>query len=336
MNKEDKRIIGFDVARGFSIIWIVAVYHVLPSAHLPLTGPIKTITYSSLGIFTFLSAFLLASRYDFRALGSIGQFYRKRVLRFYPLFILSSIILYAIGYNSLFATVKGILGISPFWKPHPTTMWYCAMLISLYLLTPFWATGGGKNQLLRFITTMLVICGIQLTFHSVVPRTFCYYPVYFIGIIISQYRYHVFLNLLNNYRFLLYSCLLFLAILVFQFIYNSQWIIIFNSAIGIMAFLSLYIYIGNMVGKAESEGYKKTIAMLSYSSMCMYLFHREVHCALLWFYSPSSPLVMVLYLGIIGLLITIPLSYCIQRLYDLFINNFTNGFLHNERNSCVS
>lgn len=146
MNKEDKRIVGFDVARGFSIIWIVAVYHVLPSAHLPLTGPIKTITYSSLGIFTFLSAFLLASRYNFRAVGSIGQFYRKRVLRFYPLFILSSIILYAIGYNSLFATVKGILGISPFWKPHPTTMWYCAMLISLYLLTPFWATGGGQKS----------------------------------------------------------------------------------------------------------------------------------------------------------------------------------------------
>lgn len=336
MNKESRRIIGFDVARAFSIIWIVAVYHVLPSAHLPLVGPVKTITYSSLGIFTFLSAFLLASRYDFRKVGAIGQFYRKRVLRFYPLFFLSSIILYAIGYNPLFTTIKGLLGISPFWKPHPTTMWYCAMLISLYLITPFWATGSYREKMIKFLATMAAICGIQLAFHSVVPRTFCYFPVYFGGIIISQYKYQGFLNLLRSSRFLLYSCLLFLMILGIQLKYNSQWIIISNSAIGIMAFLSLYMFIGNMVGKAESERYGKAVAMLSYSSMCMYLFHREVHCALIWFYSPSSPLIMVLYLGIIGLLITIPLSYCIQRLYDLSINNFTNGILHNERNSCVS
>ena len=66
---EAKRILGFDVARIFSIIWIVAVYHVLPSAGLPLTSQIKIITYTSLGIFTFLSAFLLTLRYSFDNLG---------------------------------------------------------------------------------------------------------------------------------------------------------------------------------------------------------------------------------------------------------------------------
>lgn len=98
---EAKRILGFDVARIFSIIWIVAVYHVLPSAGLPLTSQIKVITYTSLGIFTFLSAFLLTSRYSFDNLGEALLFYKKRMLRFYPLFLLSSVILCAIGYNSL-------------------------------------------------------------------------------------------------------------------------------------------------------------------------------------------------------------------------------------------
>lgn len=320
---EAKRILGFDVARIFSIIWIVAVYHVLPSAGLPLTSQIKIITYTSLGIFTFLSAFLLTSRYSFDDLGGTLLFYKKRVLRFYPLFLLSSVILCAIGYNTLSTTLKGLLGISPFWKPHPTTMWYCAMLILLYLITPIWATGGLKKQIVKFVATMAIICLIEIEFHTVVPRTFCYYPVYFMGIIVAQRGYNFFLSLIKNARFALVSLLFFLLLFLLAWFINDTAFVIFCSMIGIISMLSVYMNIGEWINKKSNKKLERTILMLSYSSMCMYLFHREVHCLFLSIYKPSNPIIMLLYLGLIGLLITIPLSYYIQLIYDKSINKIS-------------
>ena len=317
---EAKRILGFDVARIFSIIWIVAVYHVLPSAGLPLTSQIKIITYTSLGIFTFLSAFLLTSRYSFDDLGGTLLFYKKRVLRFYPLFLLSSVILCTIGYNSLSTTIKGLLGISPFWKPHPTTMWYCAMLISLYLITPIWATGGLKKQIAKFIATMAIICLIDIKFHTVVPRTFCYYPVYFMGIVVAQRGYDLFLSLIKNARFALVSLLFFLLLFLFARLINYAAFVILCSMIGIISMLSVYMNIGEWINKKNNKKLESTIFILSYSSMCMYLFHREVHCILLSIYHPINSIIMLFYLGLIGLLITIPLSYYIQLIYDKSIN----------------
>ena len=320
---EAKRILGFDVARIFSIIWIVAVYHVLPSAGLPLGSQIKILTYTSLGIFTFLSSFLLTSRYSFDNLGGTLLFYKKRVLRFYPLFLLSSVILCAIGYNSLSTTLKGLLGISQFWKPHPTTMWYCAMLISLYLITPIWATGGLKKQIAKFIATMSIICLIDIKFHTVVPRTFCYYPVYFMGIIVAQRGYNFFLSLIKNARFALVSLLFFLLLFLLAWFINDTAFVIFCSMIGIISMLSVYMNIGEWINKKSNKKLERTILMLSYSSMCMYLFHREVHCLFLSICKPSNPIIMLLYLGLIGLLITILLSYYIQLIYDKFINKIS-------------
>ncbi len=317
---KSERILGFDVARSISIIWIIALYHVFPSAHIPLNNSIKTITYSSLGIFTFLSAFLLTSRYKFNQKKEIWQFYKKRVLRFYPLFLISSVILWIIGYNSLESTIKGILGISPFWKPHPTTMWYCAMLVSLYLITPFWANGGLWKQLVKFFLTMSVITCVDIVFHKVVPRTFCYYPVFFIGIIFAQYFYDKIIEIVKNKYFSFCLSLLYFALIVIQVFYNNKILLIFTSFIGIFALLSIYMWIGDAIKK--NFRYYKLFSILSYSSMCMYLFHREIQYILLELVRPTETITMLLYLGLIGLFLTIIVAFCIQKSYDTFLNNY--------------
>lgn len=195
-------------------------------------------------------------------------------------------------------------------------MWYCAMLISLYLITPFLARGGIKRLIVKFMIVMGVIAVIELIFHSVVPRTFCYYPVYFLGIITAQYGYEKLMKLIQNKLFTIISCLSWLAILAIEFLYKSQWLVIFNSVVGIMALLSLYMQIGNVISQCGNNRWLRVIEMLSYSSMCMYLFHREVQCLLLWIWNPESSIAMMFYLGLMGLLITIPLSYFIQKTYD--------------------
>ena len=217
---QDKRIIGFDIARVISIL-IVLYYHILGYANIYGKHPVVRIfVYASLCIFTFLSAYLLASRYKFQTKEELKTFYKKRVLRFYPLFFISSILLYFLGVNNGFITLKGLLGISPFYKPHPITMWYCAMLISLYLITPLWATGGLKKQIFKFLSVIAIIIFIDLLFHCVVPRTYCYYTVYFIGIIIAQKLGTIFWDNLKRYSIMLTS--LFLILVVITFITKSD------------------------------------------------------------------------------------------------------------------
>ena len=132
------RIIGFDLARVLSIFVVIGIYHNLGYAgHLHSEPAIRVLVYSSLGVFTFISAFLLASNNTFQVIEDTKAFYKRRLLRIWPLFTVSSIMLAVLGFNSWGSTLKGIIGISPFWAPHPTTMWYVAMLISLYIITPF-------------------------------------------------------------------------------------------------------------------------------------------------------------------------------------------------------
>lgn len=315
-----ERILGFDVARSISIIWIIAFYHVFPSANIPLNFSIKTITYSSLGIFTFLSAFLLTSRYRFDQKKEILQFYKKRLLRFYPLFLISSVILWIIDYNSLESTIKGILGISPFWKPHPTTMWYCAMLVSLYLITPFWANGGLKKQILKFFLTMSLITCLDIIFHKIVPRTYCYYPVFFSGILLAQYYYDKIIEIINNKYFSFCTSLLYFSLVVIQYFYINKILLIFASFIGIFALLSIYMWISDVVKK--DLRCRKIFSILSYSSMCMYLFHREIQYILLKLIRPTEKITMFLYLGVIGLFLTVVIAFYIQKSYDNSLNNY--------------
>ena len=111
METTEDRIVGFDIARAFSIIWVV-LYHSLDYADLYYEhAAVKTMTYASLAVFTFLSGYLLASRYQFDQKTIVIPFYRKRFWRFYPLFLLSSVILCLMGFNTWFNTFKGLVGL---------------------------------------------------------------------------------------------------------------------------------------------------------------------------------------------------------------------------------
>lgn len=321
MNSTSKeRIVGFDIARAISIIWVV-LYHSIDYANANQFynhSAVKTLTYASLAIFTFLSGYLLASKYQFDEKGSVIEFYKKRFIRFYPLFLISSVILCLIGFNTWFDTAKGLLGLSPFWTPHPRTMWYCAMLISLYLLTPFWSKGNFWIKMMKFAVTMAVIAGMHLVFHSVEPRTFFYFPFYFLGILVAQYFNKFFLSASKSPKYVFSLLVLFVAIWVVQVITNNSLLKWGNSILGMFALLFLYMYVGEKM--RDRNGFLGVISLLSYASLNIYLFHREVDETLLLLWRPNNPQLVFLYVGIIGLLITIVLAYWIQKGYDRIIN----------------
>lgn len=315
-----QRIIGFDIARIVSII-IIVLYHTLGygcvySSHYAL----RTVAYASLSIFTFQSGFLLASRIDFGSCSFI-DFMKKRLLRIWPLFFISSIILCLIGFNHWLPTVKAWFGLSSLWRPAPRTMWYVGFLIFLYANTLFWAKGGIKKQILKFLLTMGIVAGIQLVFHVVDKRTFYYAPVYFMGIIIGQYYYEKFFSIISNPKHVVVMMLLFLSILIVQINCHRTLLLWGNTYIGMIALMSLYVYLGEKW--KGNQCLVSTALKLSYASFCIYLFHREVFAGLLMIWRPEYQYLTIPYLGILGLAIVIPLAYYIQKGYDGIIKRLT-------------
>ncbi len=134
----------FDVARVLCMTYIVAFVHLWAYIHPEVISAnyvhpaFEMLCNSCLGLFTFASGYLLGSKYSFGKEGSskIWPFYKKRVLRIIPLFLLAALALYLIGFNSAKATFNGLLCISPFVKPRPMTLWYIPVILWCYLITP--------------------------------------------------------------------------------------------------------------------------------------------------------------------------------------------------------
>lgn len=308
-----KRVFGFDIARAISIITIVLYHSLGYGCGYYSHSVVRTIGYVSLAIFTFQSGFLMASRNDLHDCRFI-VFIKKRLIRIWPLFFLSSVLLCLMGFNTWFPTLKSWVGLSPFWRPAPRTMWYAALLIFLYVITLFWARGGLLKQTLRFIVTMGFIVGIQLVFHSVDSRTFFYSSIYFLGIIVGQYYYDRFFLFVTTKKYIVLLVLLFFGVLTVQIFTNSFLLIWVNSFIGMVALLSIYVNLGEK--KKNNKTWLSVFSKLSYASFCIYLFHREIFEGLLMLWKPSTQYQMIPYLGLLGLAIVIPLAYYIQKSYD--------------------
>lgn len=133
----------FDVARVLCMTYIVAFVHLYAYIHPNVISanviPACAILCDAcLGLFTFSSGYLLGSKYRFGVHSDVKvwEFYKKRILRIIPLFVLSAIALWLIGFNGTRATVYGLLCISPFATPRPMTLWYIPVILFCYCITP--------------------------------------------------------------------------------------------------------------------------------------------------------------------------------------------------------
>lgn len=315
MNKE--RIIGFDLARVIAIFVVIGIYHNLGYTGLFHAEPaVRVLVYSSLGVFTFLSAFLLTSRYSFLRKGDVLHFYKKRVLRIWPLFAISSIMLAILGFNSWTTTLKGIVGISPFWAPHPTTMWYVAMLISLYIITPFVFCGNIKSQCFKGIMIMSIIGLLQILLGCVVPRTFNYYTVYLVGGLMGKNFYKNTLSFLQSKKTLVIT-IVWIVLVGIVFITKNDYIKSFSSVVGIIAILNFCLMIADNI--KTNDFLEKSIEVLSYSSFCAYLFHREIIWLLQRLYWPDGFAIRFIYIIIIAVPLSFLCAFYIQKVYDIIV-----------------
>lgn len=297
------------------MVWIVAYWHLCEYLGIDCNNAISsTLTHSVLATFTLFSGFFLGQK----AIPA-HEFYKKRLLRFYPLFFLACLLMFigGGGIKSFFQLLTSITGLSVFWLPQPPTLWYMTMLILFYIITPpiLYMRSKWNIKGVLFIGFCVEICFCLVNkFHPIDEKVILYFPFYVVGLLIPKAKYLLMEK--NRWVIFIFSLLIFLAFLKYP-------LGLLRLLLGVSIILSLSCIIGKSV---LGGGLCKLFGLLSYASLSAYLFHRHIFKCFKMIFANEDGIIPVLYapIMIIGVF---TIAYFLQYGYDLILNKL----VHNER-----
>lgn len=308
------RIIQFDFIRGACMLYIVGFYHLNNYLHPDLwfsgimSEIVESMTTAVLATFTFISGYMLR-RYEFRSWDDVKVFYRKRLLRFYPLFILSAVGLYIMRYIDLQQLIFGISGLALFTEAPLKTLWFISMLMLLYAFTPIIRchrlsqNGGGKLLVLGMIVILLIILYLTGTIEK---RLLIYAPLYVIGLSMRDLNY-------NKKTWLVIALVSFVAIMVIM-LFDGMNEVAMSCLLALFG-VSLIVAVGFLLPINNLE---KPISFFAYSSMAAYMFHRHIYGASLLVFGirDGENIYLTWWSALLVLLVIFVASWGIQTLYD--------------------
>ncbi len=325
MKERDYR---FDVARVVCMTYIVAFVHLYAYIHTEAISacviPIYAVlTDASLGLFTFCSGYLLSTKYRFDGNYLVGVFFKKRIIRIMPLFLLSAIMLYLIGFNGLRATINGMLCISPFLKPRPYTLWYIPVIIICYAITPLVCRKGLSWRICCSSAILTLFILLRLLVPSVDKRLSFNLLFFLIGAVSAPYF---------DWKFkrIWYIKVIFVLVYLIPLLYlhnNTPEVLTthkeYFAGLGVFAILFVCEWLSDAIFCKDNTHKDNKIAQIirciSYSSMACYMFHRLFFWAGEMLINPAVSKVKWLYMAGIVFPVMLYLSYYIQRYYDITI-----------------
>ena len=321
------RITYLDCLRAGAMLYIVAVHHVLG-----YTGDVTyvlnkllyynviddNLTICALGLFIFLSGYLLAP-VPITNLASMGHFYKKRVIRIYPLY-LAALLLFILALPvkmtalnlMLHVAVLNMLTVNSIY-----TLWFVSMICLFYLLLPglVW-----RYSPMRILMITLVIWIALFVLHTrsgaVDARMLLYLPLFSFGIVSARQKW---LPVMQHGIHLATAggCCILAVILLLIIPSDSTYRLPVQSG---MAASSMPVLL--FLGQAISDRIPTSICRhLAYASFCMYLLHRIVFYLLLELYHPPGGVITVLYLDLFAVPLCYAISFFLQRTYDRFIDH---------------
>lgn len=256
-------------------------------------------------------------------MGGVWRFYKKRLLRIIPLFLLSAIVLYLIGFNSARATLNGILCISPFVKPRPMTLWYIPVILLCYLITPVICRKGFSWRFFSALTIFIVLMAAKKVIPTIDWRFHYNMFFYLVGVVSAPYFDWKFRKL-TYVKWLVVASFIVLLLVSHYYTLNVHVKRLF-AGVGVFAILFICEGVANMLfNKEKSNALARLIINVSYASMACYMFHRFFFWGgeLLW--NPSEHWIKWIYMAGIIFPVMLVLSYYIQKGYDLIIEHTTN------------
>lgn len=311
----------FDVVRVVCMTYIITYVHlyeyIYPQGRMTCYLPVCiAMAHACLGLFTFVSGYLLGKKYCFGERGNtdVWTFYKKRILRIIPLFILSSIALWMIGLNSSEATRNGLLCISPFVDPKPRTIYYIPIILWCYLVTPLVARRELKWRALGCLLLFALLVVVRFLLPSVDDRFVFNVFFYFIGVV-SAVCFDWRLNTSYGTAIKTFTVLAFVPLVAIAINYSLVLTTFRQMALGAIGVFVIF-FVCEGISKL---GGHRFFYLVSYASMACYLFHRFFYWVAESIWNPSDTDIKWTYM-LLTYPIMIILSYAIQKAYDRLID----------------
>ena len=296
------------------MLYIVGFWHLIDYTH-GLTGANNAVTVrltvTVLGLFTFLSGYLLArSPMRLRAL-ELKRFYAKRLLRIYPLYLLALLAFWALGIADRGIALKAALGMSMVYGPPPSTLWFITMILVFYLIAPLLI--ALREASVRFLLASLAIFAVAVLFGHAASgdiRIAEYFPAFALGVWWAHHGQRATARTcLAATVSAAAACGLSLALAVDpQF---SLW------AMPLASFGALAVFLlASLLPLSRDGRLVRAAALVSYASFAMYLFHRVVYKELHALYDPGSGAAGLAWLVLVCLPCVIVAAFLVQKAYD--------------------
>ena len=304
---------AIDLIRGASVLYIVGYWHLFnytgafPGYYNPLT---LRLTVIILAVFVLVSGYLIGAKAIDPGRNNIVNFYKTRLLRIYPPFLLAILLFYFLNIADIPTLAKSAALLSMFVGPAPPTLWFVTMILLFYIVAPLLIHLSGN------VTRYVLVCALLVTgmlvgatlLNTVDARLVIYCPAFVAGVLLARHK--VWLYGMN----MGVMALLFVA---------SVGISAGNIAPVEHSFLSIPLaLVGSLLVLAvaakseERVGRYGSITFLSYASFFMYLFHRPVYAVLRRMYFPTSGALQIVYLVAVCLPCIVAVSAMAQRAYD--------------------
>jgi len=335
------RILHFDLMRSIAIL-IILIYH-LPGYTLNFYD-LNTIgigidlsifrefsKYFGLGLFIFISGYLsnLKGR-GFADTRAIKRYVSRKIVKIFPLYYLALVLFsYFYDVKEPLRVTTHILGLqlifaSEFVKPAPT-LWFIGLILIYYVIYLF-----VKAEKVDDFTKVLVLAlfpfavvAANKMFGVMDLRIVLYYGIFLLGLYSG--RHDIFKNI--SWAQLGIAALSFTALILvrdnYAFATNP-----FSSLDSFLIINVLMVLFVSFVYKSclffpDETKLKRLVETVSYSSFCMFLFHRPVwswmHDVLGSTRIVESEGMMAIILTVIGIPVIIGISYSVQRLYDKIV-----------------
>lgn len=310
--KNSEKLIFIDYLKVFSMLYIVGYWHVfdytdfLPRNLYPIS---EKITLIALGLFTLISGFLNGK--SVMTSPGIKDFYVKRLVRIYPLYLVAVILFFVYKQNDGLTSLKSLFLVSMLHGPAPRTLWFITMIMLFYLTTPFLVrlAKNLKNYILFTGLTMVLMTILMVVFKTIDIRLILYFPCFFVGVYSAIFD-------MENSLFNIKNAVVSLIIALILYMINTDlWTIEKLKEIPFILSSSYLIFV---LSYRKRDFFTRTslILFLSYSSYAMYLFHRPIYITMKAFYFPEAGIHQLLYLlGFCLLLVTL-VSWSLQQVGD--------------------
>lgn len=301
-----ERILLPDIARSICVLEIVVFWHIFDySEPVGWKYDCEFITKGALACFTFLSGLFCGKKEM-----NFKTFYLSRMKRFVPLLAIALVLFRLLHMTSLKSAALTIVGLSCFTPWQPLTLWYFAMIILFYWLTPVLLYAKiGKCQRSMFLYRALLCFLLFIILDICMPmdnRIIEYFPFYVGGVLVP-------IEMLkriqkNNIPMIIAGSIL---------LFSSKFIAfaLVKDVISAFGCMLLILSISSILEKWGGKVIVIVAKYLSYISMAAYLFHRIIYFLVKRVCNEEYLNTFQILLMIIILLVT---AYFVQKSYDRF------------------